>query len=170
MFRGGTAFHKLHLGQALRYSEDLDYVRSTAGGIGPLSNALTSLGRELGFVVKTKISQHPKVYWSTTAQNGVPIRIKIEVNTHERSPARPIMRQPYRVDSLWWEGAAEVGVFDPVEMSSTKLRALYQRKKGRDLFDLWLALTSWRLRQPSLSSVYSSRWTDEGPSRLQRSP
>ena len=28
------------------------------------------------------------------------------------------------------------------ELLGTKLRALYQRKKGRDLFDLWLALTS----------------------------
>ena len=28
------------------------------------------------------------------------------------------------------------------EMMSTKKRALYQRRKGRDLFDLWLVLTS----------------------------
>ena len=32
--------------------------------------------------------------------------------------------------------------FHPAELVSTKLRALYQRSKGRDLFDLWLALTS----------------------------
>ena len=28
------------------------------------------------------------------------------------------------------------------ELMGTKLRALYQRTKGRDLFDLWLALTA----------------------------
>ena len=28
------------------------------------------------------------------------------------------------------------------ELLGTKLRALYQRRKGRDLFDLWKALTS----------------------------
>ena len=38
-------------------------------------------------------------------------------------------------------GTAEVQTFHPAELVSTKLRALYQRSKGRDLFDLWLALT-----------------------------
>ena len=33
VFRGGTALHKLHLDRPYRYSEDLDYVRRTAGGI-----------------------------------------------------------------------------------------------------------------------------------------
>jgi len=31
--------------------------------------------------------------------------------------------------------------FEPAELVATKLRALYQRRMGRDLFDLWLALT-----------------------------
>jgi predicted nucleotidyltransferase component of viral defense system len=154
VFRGGTALHKLHLDQALRYSEDLDYVRSTAGGIGPLTGALTSLGDDLGFSVKTKMSEHPKVYWSTTANGGVPIRIKIEVNTHERSPARPIIHQPFAVQSPWWNGDAEVAMFDPIEMSATKLRALYQRKKGRDLFDLWLSLTQLELDPGSIIDAF----------------
>lgn len=45
-FRGGTALHKLHLSTPLRYSEDLDYVRTTAGGIAELTHmwlALTEL-------------------------------------------------------------------------------------------------------------------------------
>ncbi|MGH2880838.1 MAG: hypothetical protein ACRDK4_14680 [Solirubrobacteraceae bacterium] len=33
--RGGTCIHKLQLPSALRYSEDLDYVRSTHTGIKP---------------------------------------------------------------------------------------------------------------------------------------
>lgn len=32
--------------------------------------------------------------------------------------------------------------FQPEELVATKLRALFQRKKGRDLFDLWVALTA----------------------------
>ena len=154
VFRGGTAFHKLHLNQALRYSEDLDYVRSTAGGIGPLMKALTELGRDLGFNVRTRIGEHPKVYWDTIAHNDVPIRLKIEVNTHERSPARPIVRQPFVVESSWWSGRTEVPAFDPIEMSATKLRALYQRKKGRDLFDLWLALTQLSLDPDAIIAAF----------------
>lgn len=41
VFRGGTALHKLHLDRPYRYSEDLDYVRSSASGIGPLTKALS---------------------------------------------------------------------------------------------------------------------------------
>jgi predicted nucleotidyltransferase component of viral defense system len=142
VFRGGTALHKLHLPRPLRYSEDLDYVRSTAGGIGELTGALLDLGRDLGFTTTSRISEHPKVFWRTTAQSGTPLRIKIEVNTHERSPALPITRHHFEVISPWWTGSAEVATFQLAELIATKLRALYQRSKGRDLFDLWLVLTS----------------------------
>lgn len=141
-FRGGTAFHKLHLAQPLRYSEDLDYVRSTDGGIRDLTCALTEVGESLEFAVSTRVGAHPKVYWKTTAVSGAPLRIKIEVNTHERSPALPFARVGHAIGSDWWTGSADVKTFQPAELVSTKIRALYQRVKGRDLFDLWLALTA----------------------------
>lgn len=140
VFRGGTALHKVHLPESLRYSEDLDYVRVTAGGIGPLTGALSDLGRSLGFDVRTRVSQHPKVYWRAVSETGLPLRLKIEVNTHERSPALLHIRLPHAVDSGWWSGHADVLTFQPAELVATKVRALYQRSKGRDLFDLWLAL------------------------------
>lgn len=55
-FRGGTAFHKLHLAQPLRYSEDLDYVRPTSGGISELTRALTEVAESLGYAVSTRVS------------------------------------------------------------------------------------------------------------------
>ncbi|ANS80270.1 hypothetical protein SGUI_2874 [Serinicoccus hydrothermalis] len=140
VFRGGTALHKLHLPEPWRYSEDLDYVRTSAGGIKPLTQALTELGRELGFSVSTRVSEHPKILWRTTAQTGTPLRLKIEVNTFERSPALPHLLLPYAVRSAWWSGEAQVRTFRPEELMATKIRALYQRSKGRDLFDLWLSL------------------------------
>jgi hypothetical protein len=39
-FRGGTALNKLHLPEPLRYSEDIDLVRTTAGPIGPVLDAV----------------------------------------------------------------------------------------------------------------------------------
>ncbi len=36
----------------------------------------------------------------------------------------------------------EVTTFQQEELLATKVRALYQRRKGRDLFDLWLGLTA----------------------------
>lgn len=113
VFRGGTALHKMHLDHPYRYSEDLDYVRTSASGIGPLMQALSRLGAELGYTVSTRVSQQPKVYWRTTATSGVPLRIKIEVNTHERSPALPLAVRTFHVDSAWWSGTADVRTFQP---------------------------------------------------------
>ncbi|MDR1185914.1 MAG: nucleotidyl transferase AbiEii/AbiGii toxin family protein [Bifidobacteriaceae bacterium] len=141
-FRGGTALHKLHLPRPARYSEDLDYVRATGGGIGRLTGSLLDLGRDLGFDVRSRLTEHPKVYWRATGQTGTPLRIKVEINTHERSPALPLIALPFEVDSPWWSGHADVPTFQLPELIATKLRALYQRSKGRDLFDIWLALIS----------------------------
>ncbi len=76
------------------------------------------------------------------------------MNTHERSPARALQRLEHSVDSAWWSGSAKVLTFHPAELVATKIRALYQRSKGRDLFDLWLALTEMALPPDEiLSSV-----------------
>ncbi len=54
------------------------------------------------------------------------------MNTFERSPVRPIVSRPYAVDSPWFTGGAHVATFAIEELVATKIRALYQRKKGRD--------------------------------------
>ena len=138
IFRGGTALHKLSLPRPYRYSEDLDFVRISAGGIGRIMKELTGLGKLSGFTVTTKMSQYPKIYWRGKAQTGRDIKIKIEINTYERSPALPLAKIEHTVHSDWFAGGAGVVMFQNEEIAATKLRALYQRAKGRDLFDLWL--------------------------------
>ena len=44
------------------------------------------------------------------------------------------------MDNGWFRGAAEIRSYRLEELLGTKLRALFQRKKGRDLFDLGIAL------------------------------
>ncbi|MDR0837393.1 MAG: nucleotidyl transferase AbiEii/AbiGii toxin family protein [Propionibacteriaceae bacterium] len=155
VFRGGTAFHKLHMPAPLRYSEDLDYVRATASGIGPLLTALRQVGEAIGFRTNSQVGAHPKVLWRTTTDDGVPLRIKIEMNTHERSPALPHIRVPFRVESSWWSNAAEVLSFQPPELVATKIRALYQRSKGRDLFDMWLALRQLNIDPSAILDAFT---------------
>ena len=113
VFRGGTCLHKLHLSPARRYSEDLDYLRATATGIKELTTALTRLGQAHGFQINTRVGVHPKVYFRSQAKDGSKLRIKIEVNTHERSPALPTIMVPYSVTSRWWSGQAKVRTFVP---------------------------------------------------------
>ena len=142
VFRGGTCLHKLHMSEPLRYSEDLDYVRTTHGPIGPVFDELRAVAAAVGMRASTDIGQHPKVFFRSEFESGSgPMRIKVEINTFETSPARPHLRIPYALESPWWSGEAEVLTFEPAELMATKLRAMYQRRKGRDLFDLWLALT-----------------------------
>lgn len=141
VFRGGTCLHKLHADAPYRYSEDLDYVRRSAGGIRDLTRATTAIAERLGMDVRTQIGRHPKIYLRAPFESGAgPMRIKVEVNTFERSPARDLVRVPFSVESPWYTGAADVLTFCLAELLSTKIRALFQRSKGRDLFDLWLAL------------------------------
>lgn len=141
VIRGGTAFHKLYLDHPRRYSEDLDFVRRSAGGIGDVMKRLTEMGRSLGFEVRTQMTRHPKVFWRFQSASGARRKIKLEINTFERSPMLPLATRCLSVESGWYSGSAEVPVFQVEELCATKVRALYQRSKGRDLFDLWLALT-----------------------------
>ncbi|HEU0130285.1 MAG TPA: nucleotidyl transferase AbiEii/AbiGii toxin family protein [Mycobacteriales bacterium] len=146
VFRGGTCLHKLHLPEPWRYSEDLDYVRATGGPISGVLDALRDVAAQIGLTVgAVDVGPYPKVQFRTVAQSGARLRLKIEMNTYERSPARPHVHLPLRVDSRWWAGEADVLTFATEELVATKLRAMHQRKKGRDLFDLWLALTELAL-------------------------
>jgi hypothetical protein len=142
VFRGGTCLHKLRITPARRYSEDLDYVRRSEGGIGDAIGALRCIGQGLDMKVGYDIEKYPKVHLKAPFTSGRgAMNIKIEMNTFERSPSQPPERVEYTVDSGWFSGHAEVQTFATAELLSTKIRALYQRSKGRDLFDLWLGLT-----------------------------
>ena len=44
---------------------------------------------------------------------------------------------PISVANPWFHGSASIPTFALDELLATKIRALYQRKKGRDLFDLY---------------------------------
>ena len=156
VFRGGTCLHKLHAPEPLRYSEDLDYVRSTGGGIRELTRAVTRIGDRLGMEVRTRITEHPKMFLRAPYETGGgQMRVKIEVNTFERSPASPPIRIPLHVESSWFSGSADVLTFTLDEVVATKIRALFQRSKGRDLFDLWLALTQLGVTPSSIVAAFA---------------
>ncbi len=141
IFRGGTCFHKLWLARPWRYSEDLDYVRRTGGGVGPVLDAIRDVAATVGFDdVRTQIGKHPKARLRSTFVGGTRLQVKIEMNTFERSPAQPVLARPMEIDSPWFRGRADVATFTLEELIATKIRALYQRRKGRDLFDMWLAI------------------------------
>jgi predicted nucleotidyltransferase component of viral defense system len=141
--RGGTCLHKLFAKPALRYSEDLDYVQVVTEPSGPMFDALRALADRLGLdVVRTETSERMiRLRYRTLATDGSTIRVKVEVNTREKVPCLEHRLVPFDVKSPWFSGSAHVRTFALEELLATKVRALYQRRKGRDLFDLWIGLT-----------------------------
>ena len=141
-FRGGTALHKLFFASPGRYSEDIDLVQCRPGRIGPLVRAIrSSLDPWLG---DPRWKQGPGrftlVYrFGTTFEPITEMRLKVEVNTGEHFSVLGVGQRPFAVESPWFRGSVELPVYELDELLGTKMRALYQRKKGRDLFDLWFA-------------------------------
>ena len=67
------------------------------------------------------------------------MRLKVEINSREHFSVFGIEERELAVRSRWFTGSAMVKTYQLDELLGTKLRALYQRKKGRDLFDLFIA-------------------------------
>ena len=141
-FRGGTALYKLHLRPAARYSEDIDLVQFSAGPIGGVLDAIRSaLDPWLGPPSRTtKEGRIVLVYrMSSEGQPPVPMRLKVEINSREHFSVFGVEERAFAVRSRWFTGSAKVKTYQLEELLGTKLRALFQRKKGRDLFDLFIA-------------------------------
>jgi hypothetical protein len=69
-----------------------------------------------------------------------PLRLKLEINTREHVCLLGAAQHDFQVKSPWYAGSSVIETFRLEELLATKLRALYQRRKGRDLFDLFLGL------------------------------
>jgi predicted nucleotidyltransferase component of viral defense system len=147
-FRGGTALNKLHFPAPLRYSEDIDLTRTNAGPIGPILDAVRCvLEPWMGRAQFDQSRIAPKLRFRMTAEDQTsptPIRVKVEIHTRERTAYDPPILIPFRVDNPWFAGSAEVATFSREEILATKLRALLQRDKGRDLIDLAHAKSVFR--------------------------
>jgi len=76
------------------------------------------------------IYHHPSI-------DGCTGNLKIEINIRETLPQKELSPIPFQVNSLYFTGKTTIMAFDTEEMIGTKIRALYQRNKDRDLFDLY---------------------------------
>lgn len=142
-FRGGTALFKLYLRPAARYSEDIDLVQVRAEPAGPTMDALRAiLNPWLGQPQWKQTEGRVTFNYRFDSEDAPPIRLrlKVEINSREHFAVYGFNRVPFAVSSRWHEGACDIATFHLDELLATKLRALYQRRKGRDLFDLATAL------------------------------
>lgn len=158
VFRGGTALYKLYLTPPARYSEDIDLVQIRAEPIGEtIDLARSVLDTWLGAPRRQLKEGRVNLVYRFESEDAPPLklRLKIEINTREHFALLGVAPVPFRVENPWFQGAAEVTTYAIDELLGTKLRALYQRKKGRDLFDLWLALEQGRVDSRVLLSCFT---------------
>ena len=141
--RGGTALNKLHFPKPVRYSEDIDLVRTSRGPIGSVLDRLRVVPEPwLGRARFDRSPVAPKFRFRVDAEDGsgAPIRLKIEINTREIQAFDGPASLQFKIDNPWFSGEAAISTFSREEMLATKLRALLQRDRGRDLYDLAHAL------------------------------
>lgn len=155
-FRGGTALHKLFLHPQPRYSEDIDLVQVNAA---PIKETIMHLQKALSFMgdayIKQKRHNNTLLYrLESEVEPRKPIRVKVEINCKEHFSVLPMIKVPFKVENKWFSGECEILTYQLDELIGTKLRALYQRRKGRDLFDLYKALTTAEINEDKVLECY----------------
>lgn len=141
-FRGGTAIYKLFISNPVRYSEDIDLVQIKAEPIGATVTAIRSIiDPILGEPERKRSKKTFTLSYNILAEGeSQPQKLKIEINTREHFSVYGFKHKDFIIKSRWFTGKSKILSYDFDELLGTKIRAFYQRDKGRDLFDLWFAL------------------------------
>jgi hypothetical protein len=141
IFRGGTALNKIYLKPSSRYSEDLDFVQKSAEPIGETIDAIRDTLDWMGKPSYARSERSVKLVYKYTSVNNLKMKLKIEINVIEHFQVKEVSEVPFNFESEWFTGNCTISVNQLEELMATKIRALYQRRKGRDLFDLWFVFS-----------------------------
>jgi predicted nucleotidyltransferase component of viral defense system len=157
-FRGGTALHKLYLHPQVRYSEDIDLVQTKPGAIGEIFDRLRNRLAFLGKPVRRQRHRNNALIYKFKSEipPSMPLKLKVEINCREHFTVFGFDHKNFYVTSRWFSGECKIMTYSLEELLGSKLRALYQRKQGRDLFDLWYALTKRDIEINKVIKSYQS--------------
>ena len=165
-FRGGTAINKLLFAQPLRYSEDIDLVQTQAEPIGTTVDAIRDALSWLGKCNREQAghSMHLVFKFAPEADTQATLKLKVEINTREHESFFGLKSYPFAMEGDWYQGETNIVSFEPEELFGTKLRALLQRRKNRDLFDLHHGLDQLVLDADKLIACFDHYLALEGKS------
>jgi len=159
LFRGGTALNKLFFPAPVRYSEDLDFVQKKPGPIKKIVKTIQELVDPwLGKSSTESRKDGFRIFYQFIPESDPEgkKRIKIEINTREHFNIFPLNSIEFALSSRWYSGRCDLRTYDLDELLGTKLRALYQRKKGRDLFDLDWAVRTQKVDVNKIVTAFKS--------------
>lgn len=163
-FRGGTAINKLLFKRPLRYSEDIDLVQTRAEPIGAAVDAIRDALSWLGKCNREQAEHSMHLIFKFTPETDAQatLKLKVEINTREHDNLLGLKPYPFTVENDWYRGETEIMSFAPEELFGTKLRALLQRRKNRDLFDLHYGLDQLALDAGKLLACFEHYLAFEG--------
>ena len=156
-FRGGTALYKLYCNPSPRYSEDIDLVQIEQTPIGEIVSEIRKVLNPWLGEPKWKQGQGRFTLTYTFQSEGTPpilMKLKIEINTREHFSVNGFLYKTFKVDSGWFQGKSSILTYHLEELMGTKLRALFQRKKGRDLFDIWFVLKHHKMNLKNVVKIF----------------
>lgn len=90
------------------------------------------------------------------------MRLKIEINTKENHHCLELKEKSFALESDWYVGKTMIKTYHIDELTATKLRALFQRKKGRDLFDMARIIESQLINIDSMLQCFNYYLEQEG--------
>lgn len=151
IFKGGTCLKKCYI-ETYRFSEDLDFTVSRGGVVVPddvlphLERVLARVGDESGIDFSVQpprfrlrpsgMASEGRVYYRGPRQTPQPASIKLDLSADEDVVRPPVLRpigHPYP-DPLPQPGTVRCYSFE--EVFAEKLRAMGQRGRPRDLYDI----------------------------------
>jgi predicted nucleotidyltransferase component of viral defense system len=151
VFKGGTCLKKCFV-ETYRFSEDLDFTVREGGPLAPddllpvLEEMLDTVEQETGITLSSRTpvvrlrpdgrSAEGRVYYRGPRGTPGEARVKLDL-TYDETVLDPTARRPIAhayEDELPGDGSVECYSF--VEVFAEKLRALEQRTRPRDLYDV----------------------------------
>ena len=140
-----------------KFSEDIDLVQINAESINPVLKQIREKLKFLGTKRSVKQNENNNTIVYRFVSEIPPIinlRLKIEINCREHFNVLGLKEIPFAVENSWFSGSCNIVSYELEELLGTKLRALYQRRKGRDLFDLYWAITNHNLDSEKIIHCY----------------
>jgi predicted nucleotidyltransferase component of viral defense system len=143
-FRGGTCIKKVYFPDETRFSEDLDFTNLTLEeSMSFLAEVKGLIGRNLGVTTfeRTEVEYQNErgldftLYYTSILQQRNHISFNLSTATPFEDPKRmKVTVSPYFKES------PKLPTMSLSEIVAEKMRALLQRKKPRDVFDIWFLI------------------------------
>jgi predicted nucleotidyltransferase component of viral defense system len=86
----------------------------------------------------------------------------LTINTTEHYHVLDLIFHEFSVNSGWFSGKSLLKTYQLNELIGSKLRALYQRRKGRDLFDVWVAIHKKAIHCETVIEIFNYYCQQDG--------